>query len=79
MQYLSLHILYHVLYCIANTFSVLFILGDDYMNKRITFTIDEKLIESLREVSKESGIPQSRIVSDSVERRIEEIKELLKK
>lgn len=49
------------------------------MNKRITFTIDEKLIESLREVSKESGIPQSRIVSDSVERRIEEIKELLKK
>ena len=54
-------------------------IGDDTMKKRITFTIDQKLIDQLKKTSKESGVPQSRIVSDGIEQRIKELKELLKK
>lgn len=39
--------------------------------KRITFTLEEKLIEKLREVSKESMIPQARIIEDMLEKNLE--------
>lgn len=47
--------------------------------RRITFTLDSDLIERMKRITDEVGITQSRIVSDGVEKRIEEIKELLKK
>ena len=39
--------------------------------KRITFTLEETLIEKLREVSKESMIPQARIIEDMLEKNLE--------
>lgn len=49
------------------------------MKQRQSFTFDKELLDKLKEISAKSGIPQSRIVSDGVEKRIEKIKELLKK
>lgn len=49
------------------------------MKKRITFTIDQELIDQLKKMSVESGIPQSRIVTDGIELRIKELEELLNK
>jgi predicted DNA-binding protein len=37
------------------------------MNKNITFSLDEKLIEELKKVSKETMIPQSKIVRLGIE------------
>lgn len=36
------------------------------MKKRVTFTLDEKTINKLREVSKETMIPQARIVEQAI-------------
>lgn len=36
------------------------------MKKRITFTLDEALIKRLKAYSKESMIPQARIVEDAI-------------
>lgn len=38
----------------------------DLMKKRVTFTLDEKTINKLREVSKETMIPQARIVEQAI-------------
>lgn len=54
-------------------------IGDDTMKKRITFTLDESLINKLKDISEKSGVPQSRIVNDGVGKRIKELEELLKK
>lgn len=42
------------------------------MKKRVTFTLDEELIEQLKKVSKETMIPQSKLVEKT-------LKEILKK
>lgn len=42
------------------------------MNKRITFSMDSETIDKLREVSKETMIPQSRLVEEA-------LKEIIKK
>lgn len=36
------------------------------MKKRVTFTLDEETIEKLREVSKETMIPQARLVEQAI-------------
>ncbi len=36
------------------------------MKKRITFTLDEELIKKLKEVSKETMIPQARLVESAI-------------
>lgn len=38
--------------------------------KRITFTLEESTIDKLREVSKESMIPQARIIEDMIEKHL---------
>lgn len=40
--------------------------------QRITFTLDPKLIEKLRETSKRTMIPQARLVEVALEKVIEE-------
>ena len=49
------------------------------MKQRQSFTFDKELLDKLKEMSEKSGIPQSRIVSDGIEKRIKELEELLKK
>ena len=36
------------------------------MKKRVTFTLDEKLIEQLKKVSEETMIPQARLVESAI-------------
>lgn len=36
------------------------------MKKRITFTLDEKIIEKLKETSERTMIPQARIVEQAI-------------
>lgn len=36
------------------------------MKKRVTFTLDEELIEKLKETSKETMIPQAKIVESAI-------------
>ncbi|EIM05325.1 hypothetical protein A1A1_16715 [Planococcus antarcticus DSM 14505] len=40
--------------------------------KRVTFTINEALVKKLKEVSKRTMIPQSRLIERSLERVLEE-------
>lgn len=47
---------------------------DSEKKKRITFTLDPKLIEGLKEVSKQTMIPQSRLVERALEEIIEKYK-----
>lgn len=42
--------------------------------KRITFTLEESTIDKLREVSKESMIPQARIIEDMIEKYLDSYK-----
>lgn len=44
------------------------------MAKNITFSLDEELIAELKKASKESMIPQSRIVQLGIELALKEIK-----
>ena len=44
--------------------------------KRITFTLEESTIDKLREVSKESMIPQARIIEDMIEKYLDSYKKL---
>lgn len=44
------------------------------MKKPVTFTIEESTIELLREVSKDSMIPQARIVEQAILEYIERMK-----
>lgn len=41
--------------------------GADTMKKRVTFTLDEDLINRLREVSIETMIPQARLVEQAIQ------------
>ena len=36
------------------------------MKKRVTFTLDEELIEKLKKISEETMIPQSRLVEQAI-------------
>lgn len=40
--------------------------GLNKMKKRVTFTLDEKIIDELRRVSKETMIPQSRLIEQAI-------------
>mgnify|MGYP005756814951 CR=1 FL=1 len=46
--------------------------GVDYMKKRVTFTLDQELIDKLKKVSEETMIPQSKLVEKSLKKVIEE-------
>lgn len=41
------------------------------MKKRVTFTLDEELIEQLKKVSEETMIPQARLVEQAIKEVIE--------
>lgn len=41
------------------------------MKKRVTYTLEEELIERLRAVSKETMIPQSKLVETSIREIVE--------
>ncbi|EJQ77881.1 ribbon-helix-helix domain-containing protein [Bacillus toyonensis] len=43
------------------------------MKKRVTFTLDESIIEYLKEVSIESRIPQARIVELAIKKELDEM------
>ncbi|MDD6794369.1 MAG: ribbon-helix-helix domain-containing protein [Clostridiaceae bacterium] len=43
------------------------------MKKRITFTFEPELIEKLQKVSKETMIPQAKIVEKAVEEKLNEM------
>ena len=43
------------------------------MKKRITFTFEPELIEKLQKVSKETMIPQAKIVEKAVEEKLNEL------
>lgn len=59
--FLSEFVLYmQYLYCIFNVKEM------SLMQKRVTFTLDERLIERLRKVSKETMVPQSKLVEKSL-------------
>lgn len=45
------------------------------MKKRITFTLDEGLIERMKEVSRRTMIPQARLVEKALEKVVEEYEE----
>lgn len=49
------------------------------MKQRQSFTFDKELIDRLKKVSKDTGIPQARIVSDAIEVKLKELEGLLKK
>lgn len=40
---------------------------------RVTFTLDEETVEKLREASKETDIPQARIVEKAILERVEKL------
>ncbi|MBD8028158.1 ribbon-helix-helix domain-containing protein [Ureibacillus sp. Re31] len=42
--------------------------------KRVTFTLDETLIEELKSLSEQTMIPQARIVEQAIKDKIEEMK-----
>ena len=45
---------------------VLYVKGVDIVKKAVTYSLEDELIERLREVSKRSMIPQSRIVEQAI-------------
>lgn len=40
--------------------------GSDYMKKRVTYTLDDKLIERLKEYSDRTMIPQAKVVNEAI-------------
>lgn len=48
------------------------------MKKRVTFTLDETTIESLKEYSDKTMIPQARIVEQSILEYLEQMKSTTK-
>ena len=65
MQYLTILILY--IKSIALTIQVIYIVVEVIeLKKRITFTLDEKLVEQLKKVSEETMIPQARLVEQAI-------------
>lgn len=59
-------------YCTINTNMII---GVDIMKKRITFTLDEKIIDELKELSEKTMIPQARLVEQAIKNLLEEYKE----
>ena len=49
------------------------------MKQRQSFTFDKELVDRLKKASKDTGIPQARIVSDAIEVKLKELEGLLKK
>lgn len=47
-------------------YCIILIIGGDFMKKRITFTLDEKIIKELKETSERTMIPQARIVEQAI-------------
>ncbi|MFS0878279.1 ribbon-helix-helix domain-containing protein [Solibacillus isronensis] len=43
--------------------------------KRMTFTLDETLLEELKQLSEQTMIPQARIVEQAIKDKIEEMKD----
>lgn len=43
------------------------------MRKRVTFTLDEEVIERLKEASETTMIPQARIVEEAIKEYIEKL------
>lgn len=41
------------------------------MKKKVTFTLDEKIIDELKEVSERTMIPQSKLVNEAIKEIIE--------
>jgi metal-responsive CopG/Arc/MetJ family transcriptional regulator len=54
------------LYCI------IFLKGDEIMKKRVTFTLEEELIEKLKETSEKTMIPQSKLVEKAIKEVVDE-------
>lgn len=48
------------------------------MKKRVTYTLDEKLVKELKEFSESSRIPQSRFVERGITLAIQEQKQKMK-
>lgn len=44
------------------------------MKKRVTFTLEEELVEQLKDLSDKTMIPQSRIVELAIKEKLEELK-----
>jgi len=44
------------------------------MKKPVTFTLEESIVDKLREISKETMIPQARLVEKAISEIIEEYK-----
>lgn len=42
--------------------------------KRMTFTLDETVLDELKELSEQTMIPQARIVEQAIKEKIEEMK-----
>lgn len=49
------------------------------MKQRQSFTFDKELVDRLKKASKDTGIPQARIVSDAIEIKLKELERLLRK
>ena len=47
------------------------------MKQRQSFTFDKELVDRLKKASKDTGIPQARIVSDAIEIKLKELERLL--
>jgi predicted DNA-binding protein len=52
-------------YCTINT-------GGDRMKKRVTYTLEEELIEQLRKISEVTMIPQAKLVEKAIKEVIKE-------
>lgn len=40
--------------------------GSDYVKKRVTYTLDDKLIKRLQEYSEKTMIPQAKVVNEAI-------------
>lgn len=45
----------------------------DMAKKRMTFTLDEELLDKLKETSEETMIPQAKIVQKAIEKQLKEM------
>lgn len=75
MQYFTIFILY--IKSIVCAILLLYYLrkGVDNMKKRITFTLEEELIDKLKKVSEQTLIPQSKLIEKTLKQVLEEYKE----
>lgn len=48
------------------------------MKKRITFSIDEDIINRLRDISEQTMIPQSRILETALKEKLEQMESTMK-